>query len=160
MSRRRRASAEGGFTLVELLATMAVAGILATIALWSFRSFRQATSEQGSAQTIVEALRGAQTRAQAENVPYEVQFAPGGTTWTVLRHGASGVSQVSTGSTSDPSVYVRSSSFTQPSGAVSPDAYFYPRGNASGGSLVVARKGSAKTYVVTVEGLTAHVSMA
>lgn len=154
---RLRTSDERGFTLVELLATMAIAGILAAIAVWSFRSYTLATAEQGTAQRIVEALRNAQSRAQAENVTYEVQFTVGSGTWTVLRLDMSGNTQVAAGSATDNSVFVQSASFTQSSGASGTDAYFYPRGTASGGQLVLARQGNPKTYTINIEGLTSRV---
>ena len=37
-------------------------------------------------------------------------------------------------------------------------AYFYARGSAAKGDLVVARNGEPKTYTVSVEGLTGRVS--
>lgn len=160
----RRSQGDGGVTMIELMVTMAIFGILTTMAVWGLVAYGHATAESGSAQGIVEALRNAQTRAQAEDVTYEVHFSPGTYTstcrsWTVLRLDPFGTTQVSAGSTTDNTVCVTTSSFTQSSGAASSNVYFYPRGTASAGTLALSRKGSTKTYTVTVEGLTSRVTM-
>ena len=48
--------------------------------------------------------------------------------------------------------------FAQPDGTTTSTCYFYARGSATKGTVLVVRVGSSKQYTVAVEGLTARVS--
>lgn len=154
-------AADRGTTLIELIVVMAIFGAMTSMAVWGWQNYRRASGEQGTATMLVEALRDAQMRAQTEDVIYEVHFVPGSPTWVIDRIDpvTGNPQQVSTGTASDSSVVISAASFTQADGTIGPDAYFYPRGTASPGTLVVSRQGSGKTYTITVEGLTARVSV-
>ena len=80
---------------------------------------------------------------------YRLTPGPGSTTTAVLRQ---------TLQTTSNNVSLTAASFQDVNGVTSSSVYFYPKGSASGGNVVVVRSGSSKTYTVTVEGLTARVT--
>lgn len=166
-ARRPAAGPDGGFTLLELIVTITIAGILMAIGMYAMRNYLIASREQGTATDIRSALRNASETSLSQGRTYCVYFTS--TTWTVYKsdctvtgNKVAGPSQVD-----DPSITLTSVSFVPPATAVPgqttacPDAnhcaYFYPRGTALAGSLQVTRPG--KTYSIHVEGLTSRVSL-
>lgn len=157
--RRTAESRESGFTLVEMMFAMLLFGIIVAIGVAPYRNYRLAQAHVGTTRSIVAALRNAQITAVAENATYRVRFGPNGKTWRLERVNGSTFTQVGpTYRVSDDGLKMRDLSFRQSDGTVDRHAYFYPRGSASKGSLVVERGGRDKVYTITVEGLTARVS--
>ena len=157
--RRTAESREGGFTLVELMFTMLLFGIIVAIGVAPYRNYRVNQAHVNTTRRIVAALRNAQISAVAENTTYRVRFGPNGKTWRLER--LNGVTFTQVGPTfrvEDEKLKMRDHSFRQSSGTVDRHAYFYPRGSASKGSLVLGRDDRDKVYTITVEGLTARVS--
>jgi type II secretory pathway pseudopilin PulG len=156
--------------LVELLVAMVIVGIVGTIAVWGLRTYQRQQQLTGTTNAVVSALRNTAERAQSEGRTYCVQFASGGTTWSVWRYSCqSGFT--SNGNTASrvlsnqrvqgSDVVLSGASFaagtnagTCPPGSLA-CVYFYPRGTASAGQLLVSRGGAAST--VKVEGLTGRV---
>lgn len=66
---RLRAAASRGFTLVELLAVVAMIGILSAIAMVGYKKYIQA-SYSTEALTVIQAIRGGQEQARAETLVY------------------------------------------------------------------------------------------
>jgi prepilin-type N-terminal cleavage/methylation domain-containing protein len=66
-----------GFTLTEVMAVVAIMGVLATIAIGSFVGHSRA-SKTGEAMAVVQAIRAAQERYRAEN---QVYFARDSREW-------------------------------------------------------------------------------
>jgi prepilin-type N-terminal cleavage/methylation domain-containing protein len=157
-----------GMTLIEMLTTLAIAGIVMATATWAIRDYITANAESGTAEQVQSALRNAQEQSLSEGRTYCVYFTA--TTWTVYKsdctvaaNKVSGPSRVA-----DSAITLTSVAFPAPETPVTglntacpvtgQCAYFYPRGTALAGSLDVSRPG--KTYVVNVEGLTGRVSLA
>jgi Tfp pilus assembly protein FimT len=149
--------------MVELMVTLAIAGLLMAAATLGMRTYLKATRESGTATDIRSALRNASERSIADGVTYCVKFTS--TTWTTYIHDCTVAADAVDGPTKvEESSVTLSASFSVvsepgyvsacPAGAGC--AYFYPRGIATGGTVTVSRPG--KTYTVKVEGLTGRVS--
>jgi prepilin-type N-terminal cleavage/methylation domain-containing protein len=163
-----RRDADGGFTLIELLTAMVLAGILMTLGLFALRGYLLASRESGTASDIRSVLRLAAERSLSEGRTYCVSFTA--TTWALYKADCTVSTNKVNGpwSVPDSRISLANVSFPAPSSAVpgqatacsaaSSCAYFYPRGTALAGSLLVTRSG--KTYTISVEGLTARVSVA
>lgn len=83
---------ENGFTLVELMVTVVLLGILAMIAYPSFSSFIQNGQVRASAESVMSGLQLARAESIRRNGVVEFRLlntlrgdaVPGGTDWTVL----------------------------------------------------------------------------
>jgi prepilin-type N-terminal cleavage/methylation domain-containing protein len=74
-----------GFTLVELLTGVAITGILAMIAVVSFRRY-MSSAHSGEAASVIQAIRSAEEAYRAENHVYlNVSTANGGVAWFPLQ---------------------------------------------------------------------------
>lgn len=163
---------DGGFTMLEMIVTLALGSILMATATWGMHSYLVSTRESGTATDVRSALRNAAERSLSEGRTYCVYLQS--TKWTLYKYACSGTTPAGIAAqkvsgpfaVQDPSITITSVNFPAPSPA-SPNqvtncptagkcAYFYPRGNALAGSLKVVRSG--KTYTINVEGLTARVS--
>lgn len=154
-----------GFTLIETLVAMSIAGILMATAVWGMHGYLVSSREQGTAADIRSSLRNASERALSEGKTYCVKFTS--TTWSTYQHDCTVAADLVEGpiSVDDPSITL-SPSFVAPTTPVTNEstacpttsscAYFYPRGTALAGTVTVARSG--KTYTITVERLTSRVS--
>lgn len=172
-------SREEGFTLTELLVAMLILGVLSSIAVWGLRAYQRAQEFSGTAHSLVSSLRNAGERAQSEGRTYCVQFDGSGTSWSVWRYSCQtgftanpggAAAQVLTNQRvqgSEVSLSVKAGDAFPSSGANAGSCpsgslacvYFYPRGTASGGSLLVHRVGQTSTFEVHVEGLTGRVDL-
>lgn len=171
---------DAGFTLIEMMVTIVVAGILIATATMALNAYTKAQSEKGTANRVVSSLRDAAGRAQAEGRTYCVSF-DSATSWSVWRYSCDstwtgtsiqGATLTATKVGSDSrqgqaSIDMTTVAFPAVTGIGLPSAcgtagtghcvYFYPRGIATPGQLKVVRPGNAKTYVVNVGGLTSRV---
>lgn len=160
-------SADGGFTLLELLTAMTIFGILSSIAVMGLRSYQAAADESASARNVVFAFRNAAEQAQSEGRTYCVSFDTT-KTWSVWRYSCdpsvAGALRVSVNnSVQGNSAFLSGITLSAPAGMVSgcpapavACAYFYPRGNSSSGTVSVGRTNGTKTYTVKLEGLTSR----
>lgn len=158
---------DAGVSLIELLTTLALASILMTIGAWGLHSYLLSNRQANTAGDIRSALRAASEQSLSEGRTYCVYFTA--TTWATYRTDCSVATNKVEGpnKVDDPSITLTSITFTPPASPVPNQntgcptanhcAYFYPRGTALGGTLVVSR--DSKTYTVKVEGLTSRVSM-
>lgn len=157
-----RRKSDEGFTLIELSAAMVLFGILALVAVTSYRSYQRAHDEQGSADAVVSALRNLQERSSSESRTYCLRFGSDATSWTVWRTACGTGTQTGAGRTDSSRVTlpVADRSFVDRTGVTSTsDVYFYRSGMASAGSLKVRASGRSKVYTIRVEGLTGRVSV-
>jgi prepilin-type N-terminal cleavage/methylation domain-containing protein len=161
--------ADSGFTLIEALTVLAIAGVLMAISVWGMHSYLVSSREKGTATQIQSTLRNTADRSLAEGRTYCVLFTS--TTWSVYVHDCT----VSTNLTDGPhkaggSDQTLAAAFPVPTGMDPTEvtncpssgrcAYFYPRGNAIAGTVAISRRGSGKQYTVTVIGLTGRVTTA
>jgi prepilin-type N-terminal cleavage/methylation domain-containing protein len=153
-----------GFTLVELMVTMVIAGILMAIGMFTFANYLKVSQQRGSAREVVSLFRTASERAISEGRTYCVDIAPSRTATTLYRYACDGAAaSVASGTTKTQSTKVTVSAVvTNPTPAPACPAshqcvYFYPRGTATPTTATIASTARSKTYTVTVEGLTARV---
>jgi prepilin-type N-terminal cleavage/methylation domain-containing protein len=147
-------------TLIELMVTLSLFGILSVMAVAGWRSYTNSSSELGSAKQAVTTLRSVAQRAIAEDTSYCLRFSTSAGTATLWRTACGTGTSLGTVLTAPSSCQFTAASFTQTSGGTAADLYFYPRGAATPGNVTIARTGSSKTYTVTVQALTGHVSYA
>lgn len=156
---RTHRSTDSGFTLIEMLFTMVLMGILMAIAIPSWRGYQRAQEQSGSERDLISFLRDGQVRAVDEEVKYRAVFANDGKSVTLQRwNGASWVNGGGSLSPNGATVTYDSPKFTQADGSTQNYVTFFASGAASPGTVNVLRAGSSKVYTVTVEGLTGRVS--
>ena len=159
---------DSGVTLIELIVTLSLGGILMAISVFGMRSYLISNRESGTASGVRSALRNASESSLSQGRTYCVYFTA--TTWNVYKSDCTVAANKTSGpfKVDDPSITLTSISFPAPASPVPNQttacptagqcAYFYPRGTALPGSLQVSRSG--KAYTIQVEGLTSRVSMA
>lgn len=159
---------EEGFTLIEIMAAMALAAVLMTLGAMSLRTFWWHRSLEGGADQIVSQVRELQERVVAETHPlvYGARFRAGSPTWGLVQYDPdAGTCTQYTTHTFDTSVYVSAASFssdptvtnfcrTALSAPSDEFVFFYARGNATPGSVTIRHDGLDEEESVTVAGVT------
>lgn len=155
--RRLAVDSTGGFTLIEVLVAMSILAALLAIAAGPWANYSQGKAHRDTAREVEAAMRFAQVAAVAEATTYRVDVASDGRAVAVYR--GAGTTQLKKKVTvTQKAIGLSAASFVDRNGVTSTSAYFYPRGSASAGSVVVTRAGRSNQYVVKVEGLTGRVS--
>jgi prepilin-type N-terminal cleavage/methylation domain-containing protein len=151
---------DGGYTLVELMVTIALLSTLMAIAVSGWSSWAKASAHSGTAREIQSAMRQAQQQAVTEGRAMCVWF-DGPTSFTVFRGRCSDATKepVLGPVETPPHVQIASPSFTSSAGTATTGVSFHGRGTASPGAVRITRSGSSKVYTITVEGLTGRVSV-
>ncbi|MGI9024798.1 MAG: GspH/FimT family pseudopilin [Burkholderiaceae bacterium] len=83
MLNTQRAARQAGFTLVELMVTVSIGAILASVATPSFTSFIRNTEVRGSSESLTQGLQFARTEAVRRNQQVCFDWSGTGTGWTV-----------------------------------------------------------------------------
>lgn len=156
--RQPRPGRQAGFTLVEMLVSLSILGVMSGLAVTGWAGYAAAANHTGARNDIVSALRAANQRALAEAKPYCVSFDIAAGTWTTRRLSCTGAIVKGPEGVQSGRVSLLDAGFIQSDSNVRPEVLFTPRGTASKGSIKVARDGSSKVYTITVEGLTGRVS--
>ena len=149
---------ERGFTVIEVAVAMVVLGIMVGLGMPGYARYQQSQEHVSAARDVLSVFRNAQLRATAEATTYRVDVDPATRTVTVLRFDGSTYVQRSRLVLDGNTLQVESVAFRDKTGTLTPRAYFYARGTASAGSVVIGRQGSDRDRTVSVEGLTGRVS--
>ena len=160
MSSARR---DSGFTLIEVLVTITLLGVLMAISISGWSSWSKAREQSGTASELESTLRQTQQRAVTEGLAMCVQFDVDADQYDVYRGACDSSSRVRVAgpiSTAASSVELSAPGFTAQSGATSTGVTFYARGTAWPGTVQVTRTGESRVYTLRVEGLTGRVSSA
>jgi prepilin-type N-terminal cleavage/methylation domain-containing protein len=149
---------DAGFTMIELLVTMMLLGIVSAMAVGPWRAYEEARAHQNTARVVAGAMRNAQVAAVAESVRYRVAITGGGKAVTVYRSPVTGAETAKkVVQVAGSRIGLTGASFTTTAGEGA-SAYFYPRGSASAGRLKVTRPGHDDKQI-RVEGLTGRVTV-
>jgi prepilin-type N-terminal cleavage/methylation domain-containing protein len=167
---------EEGFSLVELLATMVLLGILLTLSVFPLKTYWMRRALDGSTKQVTAQLRQVQQRAVAESHPlvYGAGFSQGASSYTLLRYDPQATStkctkmntvdledgvKVAAGTAFATSLYINPSEC--PSSAGEQLVFFFARGTATAGTLNLTHEGlagkSGDTTTIKVTNLTGRV---
>ena len=156
--RGRTWRADGGFTVIELAVAMALIGAMLALGTPGWRNYQANQEHVSASRELVSTLRNAQLRATAEETSYRVDVDAVALTLSVYRFDGAGYVQRSVSALDGGQLRVDQAEFIDKLGVTTTSAYFYPRGTASPGRIVLGREGRTVQKVVTVEGLTGRVS--
>lgn len=148
---------DSGFTLIEVMVTIALAGILMAIAVSGWSSWAKASAHSGAAREIQSAMRQAQQQAVTEGTATCFWFDDAADTYAVYRGRCTDAGKQLVKGPVAVSPYVDIS--TPAFGSDGTGTSFLGRGTGSPGSVSVTRPGSTTTYVLTVDGLTGRVGI-
>jgi prepilin-type N-terminal cleavage/methylation domain-containing protein len=172
---RRLASSQAGFTLTELLAGILIFGLLTGLGALALRSFWFTQSLERAKAEVVTQMRQAQQRAMSESHPlvYGVWFEPDRSNWGVVKYDPTATSDKCSKLEEfkfDGGVIIRTPNFTGESviraecdaiipgtGAPQRYAFFYPRGGATPGTVMLESFEGDDSYLVEVKGVTGRV---
>jgi prepilin-type N-terminal cleavage/methylation domain-containing protein len=154
---RRAAGADDGFTLIELAVAMVVFGVLVAISSTGWNRYQASQEGVSASGEVVSVMRNAQMRATAEATTYRVDVDAAARTLTVYRYDGAGYVKRTTSTLDGGALQLDEVGFEDKLGASTTSAYFYARGTASPGKLVVGVAGREVEHVVRVEGLTGRV---
>ena len=150
---------DSGFTLIEVMVTIALLGIVMAFAVSGWSSWARSSEQSGTARELQSLMRQTQQRAVTEGRAMCVQFEVSSNNYTVYRGACGDTARVRVGgpfTTDGAQVHVASPSFA---GTPSTGVTFFARGTATQGTVKVTRTGSSKVYTLAVEGLTGRVSL-
>ncbi|HEX2058361.1 MAG TPA: GspH/FimT family pseudopilin [Actinomycetota bacterium] len=176
---RNLATAERGFTILELVSVMALLSVVLTIGAAGFRHYWLLHSLESAQSDVATQLRQVQARVASESHPfiYGARFTPGASTWSLFRYNQ-GTDRLSTsddscaadgGQRALPGIETvgGSSSFSAPQGvdlskcggAHSTDVFvmFYAKGTATGGTLTLRSAALGRQRQIAVSALTSRV---
>lgn len=152
---------DSGFTMIELLVTMVLLGIMMAIAVGGYTSWAKASGQSGEARELQSVMRQAQQRAITEGRAICLQFN-GTQSYSVYRGACAGTKTLVLGpfqSDSSTTRFTPAPSTYPGSSCTATGATFYARGTAAECALTVTRTDASKVYVLKVEGLTGRVSL-
>ena len=150
---------DSGFTLIEVMVTIAISGILMAIAVSGWSSWAKASAHSGAAREIQSAMRQAQQQAVTEGTATCFWFDDVADTYAVYRGRCTDVSKQLVKGPMAVSQYVDITAPEFGTDGSEDGTSFLGRGTGSAGTVTVTRPGSAKTYVLTVDGLTGRVGL-
>lgn len=166
-----------GFTLIEIMTTLALIAILVTIGAAGLRHFWLKRALYSSADSLTTQLRSAQEKVVSESYPivYGVRFDPGTDDWWLVKYdpqnAGAGDDLCTTIQTNNfgTGIVIDAASFTPDSyitdfcrtklsaPADTQFALFYPRGNATAGEVTLRQTSLGKTQTIEVQAITGRV---
>jgi prepilin-type N-terminal cleavage/methylation domain-containing protein len=174
MQMRLDGEREQGFTLIELLVSMGLAMLLLTLSAWALRGYWFEQSLEGGSEDIISQLRQLQESSVSESHPivFGARFEEGSSNYLLLRYNpkepaVAGDDECTEEGTRafETRVVVDEAEFDPPSGilpSLCPGSgdhfvFFFARGTATGGYLVLSQPERNDTRTITVSGLTGRV---
>jgi prepilin-type N-terminal cleavage/methylation domain-containing protein len=151
---------DSGFTLIEVLVTITLLGVLMAMAVSGWSSWARASEQSGTARELQSLLRSTHQRAVTEGNAMCVQFDTTANHYTVYRGVCADPGRqqlLGPYETDGGQVRLASPDFT--GSTVASGVTFYARGTATPGTVKVTRDGSTKVYTLAIEGLTGRVSL-
>lgn len=152
---------DSGVTMIEILVTMVLLGIMAGIAITGYTAWSKASGQVGQARELQSVMRQAQQRAITEGRAICLQFTST-QSYSIYRGACDNTGKVQVigpVAANSTQIHFTGPVFTATSGT-STGVTFNARGTAWPGTVTVTRTGSSKVYTLTVEGLTGRVSLA
>lgn len=153
----RRERSEAGFTMIELSVAMVILGILLAMAAPAWQRYQANQEDRSASAAVVSMMRNAHVRATSEATSYRVDVDAANRQLTLLRYDGSAYVVRRTEKLDGAKVRVHEVTFTN-SENIPTSAYFYARGTASPGTVVLKRTDRDFKHTITVEGLTGRVS--
>jgi MSHA pilin protein MshC len=158
-ARLRRIGADAGFTLMELLTVIVLIGIVSAITIPFLRHYQSSQQLVSSTRDVVSLMRHAQGTAVSKSTTARIDIAADKKSVTEWVADSAGTyTKVGTVSLTN-GISVASYTFTARAGGTSTSAYFYSRGTATTGTVVLERTSGAR-HTITIEGVTGRVSYA
>lgn len=151
-----------GFTMIELLVTISLMGVMMAIAVGGYSSWSKASGQSGAAQELQSVMRQTQQRAVTEGRAMCVLFNLPANEYTVYR-GACDIATkarvIGPMQSDSPDVRVAPPPAAEGASCTTAGVTFYARGTATPCALTVTRMNSSKVYLLKVEGLTGRASL-
>lgn len=143
-ARQEGRQAQAGFTLVEIMVVITIVGILATISMPAFASWRNRTAVSSAATSLLAHMKQARTKAMAENRSVSIAFTSTTYTFDADTTGSCGLCKSQT---------VSFSSFSSTL-SVSPTTTrtFSSQGTANSGTITLTANGVSRTITLNVIG--------
>ena len=156
---RARTPVDAGYTMIEMIVTIALAGTLMAIAVSGWQGWARASEQEGLVTELRGVLRQAQQRAVTTGASTCVLFSAAEDTWTVYRGRCDSPGKVRTEGpvAAGDDLDLVAPAFQHGESTYLPGVSFAPRGTATAGDVRVTREGGP-TVTVSVEGLTGRVS--
>lgn len=156
----RRPGREAGFTLVEVMVTIALAGVLMGLAVAGWQGWSRAAAQEGLVLDLRGALRMAQQQAVTEGSSTCVRFDVAAETWSRFRGRCDdpGAQLVEGPVAVGDGLGLDDARFQHDSTTYLPGVTFTPRGTATPGGVTVTRESSDVRVRIRVEALTSRVS--
>lgn len=151
---------DAGYTLVEVVVTIALAGTLMGIAVSGWQGWARASAQEGAVTELRGVLRQAQQRAVTTGTSTCVLFDADDESWTVWRGRCDSSAKVRLEGPvpAEDGIDLAQPRFQHDATTYLAGVSFAPRGTATPGSVEVRRDGGGTTDTVRVEGLTGRVS--
>jgi type II secretion system protein H len=153
---------DSGYTLIEVMVTLALLGVIMAIAVSGWSSWARASEQSGTARAIESAMRQAHQRAVTEGRAMCILFDDAADTYALYRGACDDAGKTllrGPMDTQSEAVQIAAPGFTSGTGTPSTGVTFQARGTAWPGDVTVTRDSSSKVYTLEVEGLTGRVSL-
>ena len=156
---RARTPVDAGYTMIEMIVTIALAGTLMAIAVSGWQGWARASEQDGFLTELRAEMRQAQQRAVTTGSSICVRFDATAETYTVLQGRCDATTTVIQNARTAPAgVDLDGPVFQHGTDHTEPGVTFTSRGTATPGQVYVQRDGGPRTKL-KVEGLTGRVSM-
>lgn len=180
MARHDRGSnrLDGGFTLIEMMVVLSLAGLLMTLGALALRQYWFAQALIGSRDEIVNELRGSQERAVSESNPQVqgVLLREGSSSWAAVEYDPNrpaGIPEciVLSENTLLSKTVIATATFSAvptvtaacdrdiPSSSPDDFAFFFARGSATNGTVTLTHPERSESWTITVTPITGRVGV-